>query len=362
MSNRIVLHFVYVCSGLFLLSLFLVIRLQNHPSSFVDIHVYLKSYEDFKEGRNVYEAYLSTFPHVDRWGKYFTYLPPFIVIGFFISLFPAPCHFFFFQGLSLLCFYISFFLIFRYFTGNRNLPLQFFVVSCLLFVFPFQHTFAVGQVNAFLLLFISLFLVCVKNGKPYAAAFFLLPAALAKVFPAVMSLSLLKLSRRSFIFFVVICLCSVAASYAVFPSDTEVFFKDVVPRRFVLVQSGANQSLALFLSRMNFPSYALMPFLLLVLPLSYLRFSSAVEISFFLLVFSFLFTPLSWIHHFILLYPAYARFAGKTKVARALAFLSFFLVSFPPPMRTSVFVCTFMPLYGLILLAVLLWHCAESKG
>lgn len=353
------LSLVSLLCGLFLLVFFLFMQFSSAKFSFPDFKTYVQSYGDFHSGKNIYQRFLSTFPEKDPRGKYFAYLPPFIGIGYLLNLVALPVNFCLFQWLSLLCFYISCFLLFRYFTLSKNVFFQFAFSSFLLFAFPSNYTFAMGQINFFLLFFITLFLVALKRHKPFLASAFLLPVSMAKFFPSLLFLSLLKVRRSAFFFSMGLVGGFIALSFFFLPHETAVFFQQVAPRRFHLIDYVANQSLSLFLTKADIPSFWVLPFLLTVLAVAFLRLRSALHFSFFLLPFSFLFTPLSWIHHYVLVYPCYFYLLNKKRSIRLCACFSFFLVSFLPLKLSYNPFFSFSPLYGLILLVMLIFFSSE---
>lgn len=345
-----------VFAGLLLLVFFLFLNFSKPPVSFLDFQVYLQSYEDFHAGRNMYARFLSTFPQKDPTGKYFAYLPPFVFIGGLFSRVSPPYNLFLFQGLSLLCFYASMFLLFRFFTHARHVPEQFLFSSMLLYAFPFQYTFALGQINAFLLFFVTLFFVALKQNKMKLASFALVPAAAAKFFPFLLCLSVLKLSKSAFIVFVFLCLCFGVVSLFMFPVATRVFFGEMVARRFIPVDNAANPSLSLFLRKCHLPAFSAYPVLAAALAFAW-RKLDALSLAFFLLPFSFLFAPLSWIHHYVLLFPSYFYLLGQTTAKKSVVYLSLLLVMIPP-LKSAFFPLSFFPLYGLLILIA----CVFLKG
>ncbi len=359
-NKDLISSLVSLLCGLFLLMFFLSMHFSSHPVSFIDFKVYVQSYEDYQSGKNIYARFLNTFPKEDPTGKYFAYLPPFVFIGGLLSLIEFPYNLFLFQCFSFLCFYASIFLLFRFFTRFKNIFHQFLFSSFLLFSFPFQYTFALGQINAYLLLLLTLFLVAVKKEKFFAAPLFLFPVAALKFFPSLLFLSLLKNKKSAFSLALFLSACFAAVLLFCFPSESGVFFREVMPRRFSLVGNAANQSLLLFLSKAGISSFYAYVVIFPALVFSFARFNSTLSFCFFILPFSFLFTPLSWIHHYIFLYPSHFYYMNKDGKVKFFAALSLFFV-FIPPLKSSVFLLSFPPFYGLLLLLATAFLENEAK-
>lgn len=339
---------LYFLFGAFLLWFFLFVHLSSPGVSFPDFQVYIQSYQDFHAHKNIYGRFLSTFPEKDPTGKHFAYLPPFVCIGFILSRMSFPLNFFVFQTLSLLCFYASFFLLFRHFTGVKNSGVPFFAASLLLWGFPMTYTFALGQVNAFLLFCVTVFLVALKKQKPYLAACALLPAALLKFFPALLYAVFIKTKKNALVFSLGLMAGFFLLSFLLFPDATNIFFARLIPARFFLVENAANQSLAVFLKKAGIPYSVVLLFLMMMLLFAVVKFAFEIPLAFFLLAFSFLLIPLSWVHHYVLLYPAALYLIGKNGKTSAFGIVSLILISLPPV--KNFFLLTYLPLYGLLLL------------
>ena len=236
----------------------------------------------------------------------FNYPPPVFLFLFPFGFFGLSTSWYIWVILALLSLFVSMFLLLK--LSNKLTPLSYLVAPILLWFlfFPTKFTLGMGQINLFILLFITLTIYFYHRKNYSASAFFLALAAVIKLSPGLLALYFIYTKDfKTLVKFIFIVLSLLLLSLPLMTFNYQsVYYFDVFFRAFGLAGKDIyyNQSLIAFLSR-SLASQTLIAYIyyaFILFSLWYIRKSSGLKLWGYLTCLVLLLNPLAWQHYFVL--------------------------------------------------------------
>ena len=204
-----------------------------------------------------------------------------------------------------------------------------FLGSALIF-FPTKFTLSSGQINLFVLLFISLNYYFWRKNKDILAGFFLGLSLMFKLTPVFLILFFLinkkfKLILSTFLTGII----SLLISMIILGQEKVIYyFTDILPTLGTGFGNGFyyNQSFSGLIARFSLPSIIFYIFLFLLLGITFLKKSKPEVVWAMVLVLNTLFSVFSWQHHLVFLLPALWIIYKNTKVNKKLKIICLFII------------------------------------
>lgn len=313
-KNRFLFIF-FITFGILFFASFLALS----PRNFHDLILYKNAFSDWTRGHSVYERFLTRH---DPTGGEFAYPPLFLLAFFPFSLLPPFWLVFLWDFSNLFLLFLSIIIFWKIFLPQEDgfSCLRIFV-ACL-FSYPVLFTFQLGQTSLWVLFSIALSIFFFKKGYEKISPVPLVILAFLKLYPVFFSLAFLKSAGRSMkISFLLSCMLCFFITLIFFPKETKLFFLEVLPQRSVPSLFPANQSVDAFFLRTFAGDKGIQPLVYFPIAASFIakftKFAAAcffflffilrtIELEdalIFLILFFLLFSPIVWVHYYVLLIP-----------------------------------------------------------
>lgn len=289
------------------------------PRNLHDLAVYKTAAGDWARGHPVYDRFMTT---RDATGGEFAYPPLFLLAFLPFSKLPPDALVITWDMINFMFLFFSVLLLGKVFLAGKNFATYLGIFAFSLFSYPVLFTFHLGQTGIWVLFALSASLMLIHRKHEAAAPFPLVLISSLKLYPLFFSLIFLKpWSKTAWRIFAVFITACAIFTFLLFPDETKIFVRDVLPRRITPPLFPANQSIDAFVGRLftgdarlhpAVPSPAAAMLLSTVLKLSgaacFLFFlfqarCSADDALVFLILFFLLFSPVVWTHYYVLLIP-----------------------------------------------------------
>ena len=355
---KVFLYIFFICTFILLLKSMFLTSYPDFRNYYFNPQMAFKGLNPYIGGKNLYTA---------------TTYPPFS----FILFSPFSIMNFEFAGKLITILSISLLiasLVFIFKTGEMKIKSYvFLLVSGLVFLyFPVKFTLGMGQINIFVLFFLTLFLYFLKLKKILLSGFFLALSFLTKLFPILVFPYLLyKRKYKLLAFSIFVILIVSGLSFILIPKEINFFFyQKILPSLLSSWHSDYyNQSISGFLSRSISNSQArsilrdIFVLFVIVSSVLILAKSKLKNMNFeagYLVIITLLIDGFSWQHHFtwlILPFIFTLFLLIKTKQSKfpyALLFISYFLtaINFRSPSSLHVLLQSHV-FFGALLLWIL---------
>ncbi len=369
--------------------LFFASFLALSPRNFHDLILYKNAFSDWTRGHSIYERFLTRH---DPTGGEFAYPPLFLLTFFPFSLLPAFWLVFLWDFSNLFLLFSSIIIFGKIFLPQEDGFSYLGIFAACLFSYPILFTFQLGQTSLWVLFSIALSIFFFKKGYEKISPVPLIILSFLKFYPVFFSLAFLKSAGKSIkISFLVSCALCFFMTLIFFPKETKLFFFEVLLRRSIPPLFPANQSVDAFFLRtftgdkgiqplVHFPAgatflarlvkLAAACFFLLFFILRTIELEDALV---FLILFFLLFSPVVWVHYYVLLIPVCLWFIKNSRlfstIQKRIIAASFFPLYFsficfsaswlPFPLK-NIFIS--MPMFCVsVLFAHCLFYLAKNK-
>lgn len=241
----------------------------------------------------------------------FNYPPPVLFFLYPFSYLSVKNALFVWTVLSFMALIFSIYLLLKLIPAKLSLAVKFLIYTAVFFSFPVKFTFGMGQINHFVLLFLTLVIFLDFKKKFYLSGLFAGLAALIKISPLILVPYYLLTGKFKQLFSMILTIITlVLFSFFAFGDKIMAEYAKIflTPLNFSDKAVYYNQSLVAFFSRLSIPPPVAIFFLatLILLAFSVILLSAnryppySLLLSLMLLV-----SPISWQHHFVFLIPAF---------------------------------------------------------